>query len=124
MEEDLSILDIILHIIIQEHFLNTCQINSGRVQAIVLNMRMLFLPNMLQAHSRAIMQTHRPLPMGHHYMDIPAAQRMVVVNQIMVLLQHIVLVAKLLITLLTLQLKLLWELIRVLCIPQRLQIMV
>ena len=90
-------------------------------------MRMLSLQNRLQAHSRAIMQMHRPLPMGHHYLDIPTAQRMVVVNRIMVLLkfrQHIVLVAKLLITLLTLQLKLLWELIRVLCIPQRLQIMV
>ena len=74
------------------------------------------------------MQMHRPLPMGHHYLDIPTAQHMVVVNRIMVLLkfrQHIVLVVKLLITQLTLQLKSeLWELIRVLFILQRLQIMV
>ena len=91
-------------------------------------MRMLYPQNKFRAHSRAIMQMHRPLPMGHHYLDIPTAQRMVVVNRIMVLLQfklHIVLVAKLLITHLTLQLKLeLWELIRVLFILQLLQIMV
>ena len=92
-------------------------------------MRMPILPNRQQAHNRAIMQMQGLLPMiGHHYMVIQAAQHMVVVNQIMVLLQfkqHIVLAAKLHITLLTLQLKLeLWELIRVLCILQRLQIMV